>query len=328
MNILVTGAAGYIGSHACKMLDKAGYDVVAVDDLSRGNLHAMKWGRRAVGDIRNVDFLNQVFQETPIAAVMHFAAFAYVGESMRDPYEYYERNVRGTTTLLECMKKHGVKKLVFSSSCAVYGSPDLLPVCEAAPRKPESPYGETKLICEKAIEFYTKNFNFKSVILRYFNVVGSDPECELGEEHEPETHILPLLIDAALSEADFQIYGSNYDTRDGTCIRDYLHVLDLIDAHIIALRELEGDINFRTFNLGMGRGYTVKEVVECVEKVVGKKVNLSMHEPRDGDATALWADASKAFEELGWAPSYCSLETAVSHRLAWLNNKGAASQRP
>lgn len=316
MAVLVTGGAGYIGSHTAKALSQAGFEPVVLDNLSRGRREAVRWGPLVQADVGDRAALRRAIREFSIDAVLHFAAFAYVGESMQAPGRYFENNVVCTLHLLEAMREEKVTKIVFSSSCATYGLPTELPISEDHLQRPVNPYGESKLMVERLLHWYSAIHGVSAVALRYFNAAGADPEGELGECHDPETHLIPLALSAALgSSGALDIYGSDYDTPDGTCIRDYLHVADLADAHVAALRYLNAGGPSDVFNLGTGVGYSVREVAIMVEQVAGKKVPVTECGRRSGDPASLIAEAGKAARILNWRPGRSSLEEIV--RTAW-----------
>jgi UDP-glucose-4-epimerase GalE len=316
MKVLVTGGAGYIGSHAAKGLSKAGFEPVVVDNLSRGHREAVRWGPFVQADVGDQAALRQVLREYSIDAVMHFAAFAYVGESMQAPGRYFQNNVVSTLNLLEAMREEQVRKIVFSSTCATYGHPQQIPISEDHVQRPANPYGESKLMVERLLHWYSSIHGFAAVALRYFNAAGADPEGKLGECHDPETHLIPVALSAALgSRGALDIYGTDYDTPDGTAIRDYLHVSDLADAHVAALRYLNAGGPSDAFNLGTGVGYSVREVVAMVEQVAHRKVPVRECPRRSGDPASLVAEASKAAQVLSWRPQCSSLEQIV--RTAW-----------
>jgi UDP-glucose-4-epimerase GalE len=316
MRVLITGGAGYIGSHTAKVLAKAGLETVVVDNLQRGHREAVQWGPLVEADIADRKALRKVFRQYPVEAVIHFAAFAYVGESMRVPEIYFNNNVAKTLDLLEVMREEGIRKIVFSSSCATYGYPRQIPIPEEHTQQPVNPYGESKLMVERLLHWYGIAHGMSWVALRYFNAAGADLDGELGEDHDPETHLIPLAIAAALGIIPFlEIYGTDYDTPDGTAVRDYLHVTDLGDAHLAALRYLDSGRPSATFNLGVGAGHSVREVVAMVEKVSGRRVPVREVARRPGDPACLIAEAAKAASVLGWRPRYSSLEQIV--RTAW-----------
>ena len=316
--ILVTGGAGYIGAHACKALAAAGFLPVAFDNLSYGHAEAVRWGPFERGDIADRRRLDEVFARYRPAAVMHFAAFAYVGESVTDPGKYYRNNTAGTLTLLEAMRDHGVGALVFSSTCATYGVPERVPIVESEPQAPINPYGMSKLMVEAMLRDFDTAHGLKSIALRYFNAAGADPECEIGESHDPETHLIPLALDAVSGNGrPLTVFGQDYDTADGTCIRDYIHVTDLAEAHVAALRSLLSGAESRAYNLGTGNGFSVRQVMDAVEKVTGRAVPHDVGPRRAGDPAALVADPSAANRELGWQPRMSDLDTIVATAWAW-----------
>ena len=303
--VLVVGGAGYVGSHTCLALSQAGLKPVVFDNLSNGHEEFVRWGALERGDIRDRKRLDEVFAKHKPVAVMHFAALIEVGESVKDPAAFYDNNVVGALTLLAAAKAAGVKGFVFSSTCATYGLPRSLPMDEAHPQDPINPYGRTKWIVEQALGDLDRYADFRSVILRYFNAAGADPEGRIGEWHTPETHAIPLAIDAALGRrAGFKVFGTDYDTRDGTCVRDYIHVLDLADAHVRALQYLLNGGASDAFNLGTGTGTTVKELLDTISEVSGKPFPVEFAERRDGDSTTLVANNDKARSVLGWEPRY------------------------
>ncbi|MFM2305276.1 MAG: hypothetical protein RLZZ135_2689 [Cyanobacteriota bacterium] len=319
--ILVTGGAGYIGSHAVKALQTQGFQVIILDnlvyghqDLAQVNLPA----KLAIGDISDRSFLDRLFSEHKIDAVMHFAAFAYVGESVTDPAKYYWNNVVGTLTLLDAMRAHGVTNFVFSSTCATYGNPHNIPIAEDHPQNPINPYGAGKLTIERVLQDYDTAYSIKSVIFRYFNAAGADPDGLLGEDHQPETHLIPLVLQAAAGKrAKVSIFGTDYDTPDGTCIRDYIHVTDLAQAHVLGLKYLLDKQISQIFNLGNGSGFSVKEVIDTARSVTGKDVPFEECPRRAGDPAVLIGSSTKAREILGWKPEYADLTTIVKHAWNW-----------
>lgn len=325
--ILVTGGAGYIGSHACKALARAGYTPVAYDNLVYGHEWAVKWGPLERGDILDRSRLDEVINHYRPNAVMHFAAFAYVGESVNDPGKYYRNNVVGTLTLLEAMRDHGIGRIVFSSSCAVYGIPERLPIREDAPQQPINPYGASKAIIERMLKDFAAAHGLSSIALRYFNAAGADPDNEIGEDHDPETHLIPLVLDAASGRrSHVTIFGSDHGTADGTCIRDFVHVSDLADAHVRALQSMGCSIASGAYNLGTGRGFSVREVIGTVETVTGLKVSVVMAARRVGDPAALVGDAMKARDILGWQPRIVHLTDIVRTAWAWHERQGAIAK--
>ena len=317
-SVLVTGGAGYIGSHACKILARAGYRPVVFDNMSRGHRKAVRWGPLVEGDLADRGRLTAALVEHRVSAVMHFAAYAYVGESVADPAIYYRNNLGGTLSLLDAMREAGVGKIVFSSTCATYGTPDDVPIRETAPQLPVNPYGETKLAIERALRWYGEAYGLRTVSLRYFNAAGADPDGEIGELHQPETHLVPLVLQAALGErAQIDIYGTDYPTSDGTAIRDYIHVQDLAEAHLCALEHLADGGESAALNLGTGRGHSVREVVRVAEAVSGRPIAWRDTARRPGDPPVLVADPSLAAELLGWRARVSDLETILRTALAW-----------
>ena len=316
--ILVTGGAGYIGSHACKALSKAGYTPVAYDNLCFGHDWAVKWGPLEQGNILDRARVDEVFARHRPAAVMHFAAFAYVGESVTDPGKYYRNNVVGSLTLLEAMRDHGVGTIVFSSTCATYGVPDAIPIKEDAPQRPINPYGASKLMAERMIQDFAVAHELKFALLRYFNASGADPDNQIGESHDPETHLIPLVLDAASGRRpSITVFGSDYDTPDGTCVRDYIHVADLASAHICALEALQRGSPSDAYNLGNGLGASVNEVIDVAQRVTGLTVPVVRGPRRAGDPAVLITDSSKARDELGWVPAISDLAHIVGTAWAW-----------
>ncbi|KEO58607.1 UDP-glucose 4-epimerase GalE [Thioclava indica] len=329
--VLVTGGAGYIGSHCCKVLTQSGRLPIAYDNLSRGHADAVRWGPLITGDIRDPDRLAQALRDERIDAVIHFAALAYVGESVRDPLEYYDVNVNGMRTLLDAMLEGGCKRIVFSSSCATYGTPAHLPITEDSAQNPINPYGRTKLIGEWMLRDAAKAHGLRYAALRYFNAAGADPEGDLGERHAPETHLIPLALMAAAGLGPpLQVFGTDYATPDGTCIRDYIHVSDLARAHLCALDHLEGGGENVALNLGTGRGASIFDVVAAVERVTGRGVPLRFGPRREGDPPELTADPTRAAELIGFAPAYRELDDMIAHAAPWFglsaqNQRGVAS---
>ena len=322
MNILVTGGAGYIGSHACKALAKAGYTPITYDNLVYGHRWAVKWGPLEEGDIADRDRLNKVIAKYQPAAVMHFAAYAYVGESVQDPGKYYRNNVAGTLTLLEAMRDYGIDKFVFSSTCATYGIPEAIPISEDHPQRPVNPYGASKLMIERMLQDFDLAHGLRSISLRYFNAAGADPEGEIGEAHDPETHLIPLVLDVAAGKRTaITVYGDDYNTPDGTCIRDYIHVSDLANAHVLALRSLDGGAKTTAYNLANGKGFSVKDVISTVEIVTGNKVPVVKSSRRVGDPAILIGNAEKIILDLGWRIKYKNLDESICHALRWNNFK-------
>lgn len=318
MSILVSGGAGYIGSHINKQLNKEGYDTIVFDNLVYGHKEAVKWGKFVKGDLANSDDIEAVFNKYKIDAVFHFAAYAYVGESVNEPEKYYYNNVVNTLNLLKVMKKHGCNRIIFSSTCATYGEPAKVPITEDMPQNPINPYGATKLMIERVFKDYNKAYDLNFVVLRYFNAAGADPECELGESHNPETHIIPLVLDAASGQReDIKVFGTDYDTPDGSCIRDYIHVTDLASAHLLALHYLENGKPSDFFNLGNERGTSVLEVVDSVKRVTGKDFKVTLAPRRSGDPAILVGSSEKAKKILGWKPEYSDIDAIIAHAWKW-----------
>lgn len=321
--VLVTGGAGYVGSHCCKAFARAGWRVVTFDNLSRGHAEAVKWGPLVRGDILDAAALDAVFAEYRPDLVAHFAAFAYVEESVRQPELYYRNNCIGSFTLLDRMRAAGLTKLLFSSTCASYGVPDHVPIDETHRQWPVNPYGWSKLVVERMLADYAAAYGLDSVALRYFNAAGCDPEGEIGECHEPETHAIPLAIAGALSdERPFTVFGTDFDTRDGSAIRDYIHVGDLARAHVLAGEWIMGQSGFHPFNLGTGRGTTVLEIAQAVAKACGSQRPVRTGPRRAGDPPILVADAAKALRELGWQAETSDIDTIVRTAVAWHRRKG------
>ena len=321
--VLVTGGAGYIGSHACKALSQAGYLPVAYDNLIYGHDWAVKWGPFERGDILDRARLDAIIVQCRPAAIIHFAAFAYVGESVTDPGKYYRNNVAGSLNLIEAARDHGISRFVFSSTCATYGIPNRTPIAEDTPQKPINPYGASKLMVERMLADFDEAHGLKSMALRYFNAAGADPAQDIGEEHDPETHLIPLVLDAASGRRQtVTIFGDNYDTPDGTCVRDYIHVTDIADAHVKALKALEGGASSNAYNLGNGRGFSVQQVISAVERVTGLTVPAVLGERRPGDPAALVSDASKVREALGWTPRIRDLDDIVRTAWGWHQSSG------
>ena len=321
MAILVTGGAGYIGSHSVLALQKAGYEVIVLDNLVYGHQDLVETVLKAkliIGDTCDRPLVEKVFAEHQIEAVMHFAAYAYVGESVTKPAKYYHNNVVGTLTLLEAMVEAKINKFVFSSTCATYGVPDSVPIKEEQPQNPINPYGATKLMVERILQDFSHAYDFRSVCLRYFNAAGADPEGNLGEDHDPETHLIPLVLQTALGQREsISIFGIDYDTPDGSCIRDYIHVLDIAQAHILALKYLLQDRQTDVFNLGNGNGFSVKEVIEAARKITGREIKSEISDRRPGDPPSLVGSGQKAQEILGWQPAYANLDDIITHAWQW-----------
>jgi UDP-glucose 4-epimerase len=319
--ILVTGGAGYIGSHAVLALQQAGYEVVVLDNLVYGHRELVEQVLKVelvVGDTGDRALLSQLFATHDIAAVMHFAAYAYVGESVSTPAKYYRNNVVGTLTLLESMLEANIKKFVFSSTCATYGVPKTVPIPEDHPQSPINPYGATKLMVERMLLDFDVAYDFRSVFFRYFNAAGADPEGRLGEDHNPETHLIPLVLQTALGKRDsVSVFGTDYPTPDGTCIRDYIHVSDLATAHVLGLEYLLNDGKTEVFNLGNASGFSVKEVIETAERITGRTIKVVEGDRRPGDPPALVGSGEKARQVLGWQPQYADLAQILTHAWRW-----------
>jgi UDP-arabinose 4-epimerase len=317
-NILVTGGAGYIGSHTCKALRAAGYTPVTLDNMVYGHDWAVKWGPLVRGDILGRADLDEVFSEYKPEAVLHFAAFAYVGESVTDPEKYYRNNVAGSLSLLSAMRRHGCSRIVFSSTCATYGAPERVPLTEDHPTRPMSPYGATKLMIEQMLKDFEVGYGLKHVALRYFNAAGADPDGEIGEDHDPETHLIPLVVAAGLGRLPHvTIFGTDYPTPDGTAVRDYIHVTDLAEAHVLSVERLLSGGASATYNLGTGTGNSVREVIRAVEKVSGKPVPVVEGPRRAGDSPGLYADSGAIIRELGWKPRFMDLDAIVETAWRW-----------
>jgi UDP-glucose 4-epimerase len=316
INVLVTGGAGYIGAHCCKELNRLNYRPIVYDNLSQGHKENLKWGDFFYGDLGNPIQLKACFQKYHIDAVMHLAAYIEVGESVIDPMRYYQNNVGNTMQLLHAMIEHSVKIFVFSSSAAVYGNPQSVPIDESHPLNPINPYGKTKRIVEDMLSDCENAYGLKSIRLRYFNAAGADPEGELGEKHTPESHLIPRVLDvAARKSGAICIFGTDYPTADGTCIRDYVHVTDLACAHILALEKLLGTTAGGAYNLGQGQGFSVLEVIEQAAEITGRTIAVKKAERRPGDAPILVASNEKAVRQLSWTPEYTNLNDII--RTAW-----------
>jgi len=322
MAILVCGGAGYIGSHAVAELITKGEEVVVLDNLQKGHKDAIWQGAKFYkGDLRDKNILDSVFSENKIEAVIHFAADSLVGESVIEPLKYYENNVVSALSLLKAMKEHNVKKIVFSSTAATYGEPESVPIVETDKTLPTNPYGETKLAVEKMLKWAEKAYDIKHVILRYFNVAGAHESGKIGEDHSPETHLIPIILQVALGKRDkIMVYGDDYNTPDGTCIRDYIHVMDLVDAHLLAIKKLKETEESGIYNLGNGNGFSVKEVIDVVKKVTGKEIPMEIAGRRAGDPAVLIASSEKATKELSWSPKYNSLEQIIESAWNWHKN--------
>lgn len=316
--ILIVGGAGYIGSHINKELTKQGYKTVVFDNLSSGKKELVKWGEFFEGDLGNIESIREVFKKYQIEGVMHFAAFKAVGESVVDPQKYYKNNVANTINLFEVMKENGVNKFIFSSSAATFGEPKYIPIDEKHPQSPINPYGETKLIVEHILRDYSSAYGFKYVSLRYFNACGADLEADVGEWPGSSSNLIPLVLDAAIGRReDIKVFGTDYPTKDGTCIRDYIHVTDLATAHVLAFKYLVDGGESQCLNLGNGRGFSVKEVIEMAKKVTGIDFKVTETDRRAGDPPELVADSKKAQEVLKWQPQYQDLERIVDSAWKW-----------
>ncbi|MEL5848799.1 MAG: UDP-glucose 4-epimerase GalE [Candidatus Igneacidithiobacillus chanchocoensis] len=321
--ILVVGGAGYIGSHMVKMLAQAGYRVVVLDNLCTGFADAARYGTLVEGDLADSALLDRIFGEEHFAAVLHFAALSQVGESMQIPARYYRNNVANTLNLLDAMDRHGVRSFLFSSTAAIFGEPEYTPIDEAHPTRPINPYGRSKRMVEEMLDDLGCSQGLRAVCLRYFNAAGADPEGELGERHDPESHLIPLVLQAASGRRpQIAVFGSDYDTPDGTCIRDYIHVWDLCSAHLLALEHLLDGGASLALNLGNGLGFSVQEVIDTARRVTGKDIPVRAEVRRPGDPAILVADSQQARSTLGWQPRYAELDTIIAHAWAWEQQKG------
>jgi UDP-glucose-4-epimerase GalE len=320
MRILVTGGAGYIGSHTVDLLLSRGHEVHVYDNLSTGHRRAVPPDRLIVADLGDVPRLDHALLENRIEAVMHFAAFAYVGESVRHPAKYYQNNLIRTLDLMEAMRRNGVWRFVFSSTCATYGLPERIPITEDQPQRPINPYGNAKLAVERALADYATAYNWGYAALRYFNAAGASRRAAIGEDHDPETHLIPLALQTALGQrAHLEVFGTDYDTPDGTCIRDYIHVEDLAEAHLLALEHLAPGSELH-YNVGTGHGYSVRQVIRTAEEVTGKRVSIQEGPRRAGDPPVLVASAEKIQTELGWQPRYTDLRPIIETAWHWHRN--------
>jgi len=318
MNILVVGGAGYIGSHMIKKLTLEGNSVVILDNLSTGFRDAVKYGRFIEGDIADSKLLSEIFSSNKFDSVMHFASYIEVGESVSDPSKYYINNFSNTLNLLDAMVAHGVNNFIFSSTAAIFGEPEYSPIDEKHVRAPVNPYGESKLMVENALKAYEKAYGLRSICLRYFNAAGADPDLEVGERHDPESHLIPLVLQAASGRRDsIAVFGQNYNTPDGSCVRDYIHVDDLCTAHIDALNYVLSELGSKQFNLGNGNGFSVLEVIDVARRVTGRNIKIKDADQREGDPAVLVADSALAKQELNWEPRYDSLETIIEHAWCW-----------
>ncbi|MBS7458548.1 UDP-glucose 4-epimerase GalE [Coralloluteibacterium stylophorae] len=318
MRVLVCGGAGYIGAHMCKALAEAGHEVVVLDNLSTGHRQAVLWGELVEADLLRPETLEQAFAGRGVDAVMHFCARSLVGESVQDPYAYYENNVTGSLNLLRAMRRHGVERLVFSSTAAVFGNPQAERIDESHPTQPINPYGRSKLMIEQVLADAAAAYGLRSVSLRYFNAAGADPDGRIGEAHTPETHLIPNLLRAALGQGPaMKVFGADYPTRDGTCIRDYIHVLDLADAHLRALGHMAAHGGAHVFNLGNGQGFSVREVIRAAEEVAGRAIAHEVAPRRPGDPAVLVADSVRARQELEWTPRYTRVADIIETAWRW-----------
>lgn len=322
MAILVCGGAGYIGSHVTRALIDSGEDVIVLDNLQTGHVDAVHEKVKLVlGDLRDDEFMERVFSENKIDGVIDFAAFSLVGESVSEPLKYFENNFYGTLCLLKAMRKHNVNKIVFSSTAATYGEPENIPILETDKTFPTNPYGESKLAVEKMLKWCDKAYGIKYTALRYFNVAGAHPEGNIGEDHDPESHLIPIILQVALGKREhIGIFGDDYPTEDGTCIRDYIHVMDLADAHILALKRLNNGGDSAIFNLGNGEGFSVKQVIEVARKVTGHAIPAVVSPRRAGDPAKLVATSAKAMKELNWTPKFDSLDKIIETAWNWHKN--------
>ena len=327
--VLVTGGAGYIGSHTTKILANSGFEPVVFDNLSEGHASAVRWGPLVRGDLGDIRRIRQVIVNSRVKAVIHFAASAYVGESVNNPRKYFRNNIANALNLLDAALDSGVKYFVFSSTCAIYGLPGRIPIPEDHPQHPVSPYGESKLFVERALHWYGAAYGLNWLALRYFNAAGADPEAESGEDHDPETHLIPLAILAALGHRPaLEIYGTDYPTPDGTAIRDYVHVSDLAEAHVLALRYLMDGGRSTALNVGTGRGYSVREVIAAVERISGLGVPTREVSRRAGDPATLIADATMARRLLGWRPRFVELGEIIATAWQWHASRAGAREPP
>ncbi|MGZ5054260.1 MAG: UDP-glucose 4-epimerase GalE [Methylobacter sp.] len=323
--VLVVGGAGYIGSHMVWLLGQKGVNVVTLDNLSSGHRDAVLHGKFVHGDIADRLILDKVFSEHNFDAVMHFASFIQVGESVQDPAKYYQNNVVNTLNLLNAMRTHNVGRFIFSSTAAIFGEPEYSSIDEAHPKHPINPYGWSKLMVEQALADYDRAYGLKSVSLRYFNAAGAHPDSLIGERHDPETHLIPLILQAASGRRqNITVFGRDYKTPDGTCIRDYIHILDLAEAHWLALQYLQADGQTTAFNLGNGNGYSVESVIQAARRVTGKAIPVQEGQRREGDPARLVANADKIKLKLGWQPVYADLDTIVAHAWQWECNSRKA----
>ncbi len=320
--ILIVGGAGYIGSHVNKLLNKNGYETVVFDNLEKGHREAVKWGTLEVGDLGNIEEIEAVFNKYPIEAVFDFASYIEVGESVKDPEKYYLNNVKNTLNLLSVMRKHNVNKIIFSSTAAVFGMPERIPISEDDAKQPINPYGKTKLMVENIFKDYDAAYGLRFVAFRYFNACGADKDGEIGEWHEPESHLIPILLEVAQGKREFfQLNGTDYATEDGTCIRDYVHVEDLAQAHLLGLKHLLDGGESKFYNLGSGKGYSNKQVMETAKEVTGVDFKVVYGPRRAGDPDKLLASSEKIKQELGWEPKYTDLKEIIQTAWNWQQKK-------
>lgn len=317
MNILVCGGAGYIGSHTVKELKENGHNPIVYDNFEAGHKEAITNTKFVFGNLSDCELLKETLIKEKIDAVIHFAGYLAVGESVKIPEKYYTNNVTNTLNLLNCMKECNVNKIVFSSSAAVYGSPRQIPITEESILDPINPYGETKLIIERMLKYFEDAYGLHSVALRYFNASGADASGSIGEDHYPETHLIPLVINAIINNKEIKVFGTDYETKDGTCIRDYIHVTDLAQAHVLAINYLINDGQSERFNVGSGTGFSVKEIIGVAEEIIGKKAIIKFEERRAGDPPVLLADSTKIKRVLGWRPGFSDIRTIISTAYNW-----------
>ena len=318
MKVLIVGGAGYIGSHMVQMLLERGHEPIVFDSLATGYREALLGAPLVEADLADWSAVDRVFEAHRFDGVMHFASFIQVGESVRDPAKYYRNNVANTLSLLDAMRRHGARNFIFSSTAAIFGEPEYVPIDEKHPQRPINPYGFSKYFIERALVDYDRAYGLRSVCLRYFNAAGADPQGRIGERHEPESHLIPLVLQVASGRRpNMQVFGEDYETPDGTCVRDYIHVVDLCDAHLLALDRLQDGASSSAYNLGNGNGFSVKAVLDCAEQVTGTRIARVYAPRRAGDPAKLVADSHLARGELGWAPRYDSLQTIIAHAWAW-----------
>jgi UDP-glucose 4-epimerase len=318
LKVLIVGGAGYIGSQMVQMLLERGHEPIVFDNLATGYREAVLGAPLVEADLADSPALDRVFEAHRFDGVMHFASFIQVGESVRDPAKYYRNNVANTLNLLDAMHRHGTRNFIFSSTAAIFGEPDYVPIDEQHPQWPINPYGFSKYVVERALADYDRAYGLRSVCLRYFNAAGADPQGRIGERHEPETHLIPLVLQAASGRRrNIQVFGQDYETADGTCVRDYIHVVDLCEAHLLALARLQDGASSSAYNLGNGNGFSVKEVVDCAERVTGIQIARAYAPRRAGDPATLVADSRLARSELGWSPRYDALQIIIGHAWSW-----------